>query len=154
MPVILNAASSPAVVLQFLLLAFHAELGLTISIILQLVILWTVIGLALAKLAANQRIMNIVFVVYGVLTLTIFICGLLYAGKNGSATPFSWEEATIPNFAVAGFLYGTVLLYLLGVETPYNMGAEFLSVRRSSPRMILWGRPRSSRSTCSPRSAP
>ena len=28
-PVILNAASSPAIVLQFLLLAFHAELGLT-----------------------------------------------------------------------------------------------------------------------------
>ena len=74
-PVILNAASSPAVVLQFLLLAFHTELGLTTSIILQLVILWTVIGLALAKLAANQKIMNVVFVVYGVLTLTIFICG-------------------------------------------------------------------------------
>jgi len=138
-PVILNAASSPAVVLQFLLLAFHTELGLTTSIILQLVILWTVVGLALAKLAANQKIMNVVFVVYGVLTLTIFICGLLFAVKNGSATPFSWAEATIPNFAVAGFLYGTVLLYLLGVETPYNMGAEFLSVRKSGPRMILWG---------------
>lgn len=136
---ILNAASSPAVVLQFLLLAFHTELGLTTSIILQLVILWTVIGLALAKLAASQKIMNIVFVVYGVLTLTIFICGLLFAVENGSATPFSWAEATIPNFAVAGFLYGTVLLYLLGVETPYNMGAEFLSVRKSGPRMILWG---------------
>ena len=39
-PVILNAASSPAIVLQFVLLAFHAELGLTLSIILQLVILW------------------------------------------------------------------------------------------------------------------
>ncbi len=140
-PVILNAASSPAVVLQFLLLAFHAELGLMTSIILQLVILWTVIGLALAKLAANQRIMNIVFVVYCALTLTIFICGLLYAGEHGSATPFSWHDATVPNFAAAGFLYGTVLLYLLGVETPpYNMGAEFLSVRKSGPpRMILWG---------------
>lgn len=140
-PVILNAASSPAVVLQFLLLAFHTELGgLTTSIILQLVILWTVIGLALAKLAASQKIMNVVFVVYGALTLTIFTCGLLFAVENGSATPFSWAEATIPpNFAVAGFLYGTVLLYLLGVETPYNMGAEFLSVRRSGPRMILWG---------------
>ena len=138
-PVILNAASSPAVVLQFLLLAFHTELGLTTSIILQLVILWTVIGLALAKLAANQKIMNVVFVVYGILTLTIFICGVLFATKNGSATPFSMHDATVPNFAVAGFLYGTVLLYLLGVETPYNMGAEFLSVRKSGPRMILWG---------------
>ena len=45
----------------------------------------------------------------------------------------------MPNFAGAGFLYGTVLLYLLGVETPYNMGAEFLSVRKSGPKMVIWG---------------
>ena len=83
--------------------------------------------------------MNVVFVVYGVLTAVIFISGVIYAVKNGSATPFSWHAATVPDFAGAGFLYGTVLLYLLGVETPYNMGAEFLSVRKSGPKMVLWG---------------
>lgn len=138
-PVILNAAGSPAIVLQLLLLAFHAELGLTISIILQLLILWGVILLALAKLAANQKVMNTVFVVYWVLTLTIFIAGVIYAVRNGSATPFSAHDAVVPNFAAAGFLFGTVVLYLLGVETPYNMGAEFLSVRKSGPKMIVWG---------------
>src|SRR5882672_11210740 len=138
-PVILNAASSPAIVVQFLLLAFHAKLGLTLSIILQLVILWAVVGLALAKLAANQRIMNVTFVIYCVLTLTIFVCGVIYAAGHGSATPFSAHDALIPNFAGAGFLYGTVLLYLVGVETPFNMGAEFLSVKRSAAKMIGWG---------------
>src|SRR4051812_23360037 len=138
-PVVLNTASSPAIVLQFLLLAFHAELGLTVSIVVQLVILWTVVGLALAKLAANQRIMNVTFVVYGVLTLTIFICGVVYAAGHGSATPFSLHDSLVPNFAGAGFLYGTVLLYLVGVETPFNMGAEFLSVKRSATKMITWG---------------
>jgi len=138
-PVILNAASSPAVIVQFLLLAFHAELGLTLSIILQLVILWAVIGLALAKLAANQRVMNIVFMVYWVLTAVIFVSGVVYALRNGSGTPFDIHAATVPDFAANGFLYGTVLLYLLGVETPYNMGAEFLSVRKSGPKMVVWG---------------
>jgi glutamate:GABA antiporter len=138
-PVILNAASSPAIIVQFLLLAFHAQLGLTVSIILQLVILWAVIGLALAKLAANQRIMNTVFVVYWVLTAVIFVSGVVYALKNGSGTPFDMHAAIVPDFAGAGFLYGTVLLYLLGVETPYNMGAEFLSVRKSGPKMVVWG---------------
>jgi amino acid transporter len=138
-PVILNAASSPAIIVQFLLLAFHAELGLTMSIILQLVILWGVIGLALAKLAANQRIMNGVFIVYWVLTAVIFVSGVVYAIRNGSGTPFDIHAATVPDFAANGFLYGTVLLYLLGVETPYNMGAEFLSVRKSGPKMVIWG---------------
>ena len=138
-PVILNAASSPAIIVQFLLLAFHAELGLTVSIILQLVILWGVVGLALAKLAANQRIMNGVFVVYWVLTAVIFVSGVVYALRNGSGTPFEAHAALVPDFAGNGFLYGTVLLYLLGVETPYNMGAEFLSVRKSGPKMVVWG---------------
>ncbi|ORA37748.1 APC family permease [Mycobacterium aquaticum] len=138
-PVVLNSASSPAIILQFLLLAFHAQLGLTLTIILQLVLLWAVVGLALAKLAANQRIMNTVFIVYWVLTAVIFISGVVYAARNGFATPFSAKAALVPDFTGAGFLYGTVLLYLVGVETPYNMGAEFLSVRRSGPRMVVWG---------------
>ncbi|GAA2799556.1 APC family permease [Mycolicibacterium pallens] len=138
-PVVLNSASSPAIILQFLLLAFHAELGLTLSIILQVALLWAVIGLALAKLAANQRIMNTVFVVYWALTAVIFISGVIYAFRNGSAQPFTAHAALVPDFAGAGFLYGTVLLYLVGVETPYNMGAEFLSVRKSGPKMVVYG---------------
>lgn len=138
-PVVLNSASSPAIILQFLLLAFHAELGLTLTIILQVALLWAVIGLALAKLAANQRIMNGVFVVYWVLTAVIFIAGVVYALRNGSAQPFTAHAALVPDFAGAGFLYGTVLLYLVGVETPYNMGAEFLSVRKSGPKMVVYG---------------
>ena len=140
MPVILNGAASPAIVVQLLLLAFHAEIGLTLSIILQLLILWIVIGLALAKLAANQRIMNASFIAYGVLTAVIFVAGALFAIDNGGpATEFVARDALIPNFAVGGFLFGTVLLYLVGVETPFNMGAEFLSVKRSATRMIGWG---------------
>jgi amino acid transporter len=138
-PVVLNSASSPAIILQFVLLAFHAELGLTLTIILQVIILWAVIGLALAKLAANQRIMNTVFVVYWVLTAVIFVSGVIYAIRNGSAQEFTAHAATVPDFAGAGFLYGTVLLYLVGVETPYNMGAEFLSVRKSGPKMVVYG---------------
>ncbi|BBY60037.1 APC family permease [Mycolicibacterium sarraceniae] len=138
-PVVLNSASSPAIILQFLLLAFHAELGLTLSIILQVALLWAVVGLALAKLAANQRIMSGVFIVYAVLTAVIFISGIIYAVNNGSAQEFTAHAALVPDFAGAGFLYGTVLLYLVGVETPYNMGAEFLSVRKSGPKMMVYG---------------
>ncbi|UDY24804.1 APC family permease [Nocardioides sp. Kera G14] len=138
-PVILNGASSPAIILQLALLAFHSTLGVTVSVILQLVILWAIVGMSLAKLAANQKVINGVFVFYGVLTVVLFVCGVLWAGKHGSATDFSWKDVTVPNFATGGFLFGTVLLYLVGVETPFNMGAEFLSVKRSATKMIFWG---------------
>ncbi|TIC82992.1 APC family permease [Nocardioides sp. GY 10127] len=138
-PVILNGSASPAIVIQLLLLSFHAEIGLTLSIILQLVVLWSVVALALAKLAANQKIMNAVFVVYGVLTVVIFLVGLTAAVDNGSGTPITAHDLTVPDFAAGGWMFGTVLLYLVGVETPFNMGAEFLSVKRSAVRMIGWG---------------
>ncbi|HEY1698952.1 MAG TPA: APC family permease [Trebonia sp.] len=139
-PVILNNASGPATILQLLLLAFHASLGTTVSVILQLVILWAVVGMALAKLAASQKVMNSIFILYWVLTAVIFIGGLAFAIRHGHpATPFHASELFKPDFATSGFLFGTVLLYLVGVETPFNMGAEFLSVRKSATRMILWG---------------
>jgi len=116
------------------LLAFHAQLGLTLTIILQLVILWVAIGCALLQADRTQRIMNIAFIVYGVLTAVILIVGVSVAiGHGGSATPFQPWRRTIPNFATGGFLFGTVLLYLVGVEPPFNMGGEFLSVGGAPP---------------------
>lgn len=139
-PVILTGASGPATVLQLLLLAFHASLGTTVSVILQLVILWAVIGMALAKLAASQRVMNAIFMTYCVLTAVIIGGGVAYAFRHGGpATPFHASDLLKPDFAVSGFLFGSVLLYLVGVETPFNMGAEFLSVRKSATRMVFWG---------------
>jgi len=138
-PVILNGASGPATVLAFALLAFHAKVGLTVSIILQLMILWFSVGLALRKLAATQRVMKIAVVTYGVIALCVLLVGTVHAARHGSATPFSTHEVTSLNFAKYGWIFGLVLLYLVGVETPFNMGAEFLSVRRSATRMILWG---------------
>ncbi|MFT4081793.1 MAG: APC family permease [Nocardioides sp.] len=139
-PVILNGASGPATVLQLLLIAFHGSIGTTLSVILQLVILWAIVGMALAKLAASQKVMNGVFIIYWVLTAVVFLGGVVYAIRHGGpATPFHGSDLFKPDFNTSGFLFGTVLLYLVGVETPFNMGAEFLSVRKSATRMIFWG---------------
>jgi amino acid transporter len=138
-PVILNGATGPSVVLSFVLLALHATVGLAMSIILQLLILWLAVVLALRKLAATQRIMNIALVVYLVIAGTVLLVGVLHAARHGSATPVSAHDLLTLNFGKYGWIFGLILLYLVGVETPFNMGAEFLSVRRSATRMILWG---------------
>lgn len=138
-PVILNGASSPATVMSFALLAFHAQLGLTTSIILQLVILWASVGMALLRLAATQKVMYAVFFMYCAIAAAVLIVGIAHAAAHGSATPVTVHELITPNFGKYGWIFGLVLLYLVGVETPFNMGAEFLSVKRSATRMILWG---------------
>src|SRR6266851_2602622 len=114
-PVILNGATGPSVVLSFTLLALHATVGLAVSIILQLLI------------------------VYLAVAASVLLVGILHAARHGSATPVSAHDLFSLNFGKYGWIFGLVLLYLVGVETPFNMGAEFLSVRRSATRMILWG---------------
>src|SRR6267154_715123 len=138
-PVILNGATGPSVVLSFLLLALHVTVGLAVSIILQLLILWLAVVLALRKLAATQRVMNIALVVYLLVAGSVLLVGTLHAVRHGSATPISSHDLLSLNFGKYGWIFGLVLLYLVGVETPFNMGAEFLSVRRSATRRILWG---------------
>src|SRR5229473_2013400 len=138
-PVILNGATGPSVVLSFTLLALHATVGLAVSIILQLLILWLAVVLALRKLAATQRVMNVALVVYLAVAASVLLVGILHATRHGSATPVSAHDLFSLNFGKYGWIFGLVLLYLVGVETPFNMGAEFLSVRRSATRMILWG---------------
>jgi amino acid transporter len=138
-PVILNGATGPSAVLSFILLALHATVGLAVSIILQLLILWFAVVLALRKLAATQKIMNIALITYLAVAGAVLLVGILHAARHGSATPVSAHELFSLNFGKYGWIFGLVLLYLVGVETPFNMGAEFLSVRRSATRMILFG---------------
>jgi amino acid transporter len=138
-PVILNGATTPALIVAFLSLAFGLKLGLTVNILLQLVCLWLAVGLALRKLAVTQRVMYVASGVYAVLSVSVLLVGVVHAAKHGAAVPVHSHDLLTVNFGLNGWVFGLVLLYLLGVETPFNMGAEFLSVRSSAARMVLWG---------------
>ena len=98
------------------------------------------IGLALAKLAANQRIMNVdVRRVRRADADDLRLRCHLRRTQRRPARRSTRTTRWFPTSPPAGFLYGTVLLYLVGVETPFNMGAEFLSVKRSATKMIGYG---------------
>ncbi len=138
-PVILNGATTPAAIVAFLALAFGVEVGLTTSILLQLTILWLAVGLALRRLTLTQRMLYVASGVYAVVCVAVLVVGVLHAARNGSANPVDAGELLTVDFAGYGWVFGLVLLYLLGVETPFNMGAEFLSVRRSAVKMVAIG---------------
>lgn len=138
-PVILNGATTPAAVVAFLALAFGVEVGLTTSILLQLLILWLAVGLALRRLTVTQKMMYAVFGVYAVVCLAVLLVGVVHAVTDGAAVPVEAKTLFSVDFTNYGWVFGLVLLYLLGVETPFNMGAEFLSVRRSAVKMVAIG---------------
>ncbi len=94
-------------------------------------------ALSLLRLRITQRVINMGFVAYGAAILLVGLAGLLtvlrhqaapvnYALPNWAPTPATWT------------FYGMVILALLGIEVPLNMGVEIRETRAIT-RYLFWG---------------
>lgn len=93
--------------------------------------------LSILRFRATQNLVNTIFVAYGGAILLVGIAGLLALFTGHAAkvdySPHNW----VPVPATFTF-YGTVILALLGIEVPLNMGVE-VSDARAITRYLLWG---------------
>ncbi len=95
--------------------------------------------LSTLRFRVTQNLVNTVFLAYCSAILIIGLAGVLWlvsghtASTNLSFQSGSWSLNS-SNFT----FYGTVILALLGIEVPLNMGVEIRDVR-SIRRYLLWG---------------
>lgn len=93
--------------------------------------------LSIMRFRVTQNFVNVVFLAYGGAILLIGIAGLLSI-FGGHAAPVDYSpHKWAPTFTTATF-YSAVILALLGIEVPLNMGVE-VSNTRSITRYLLWG---------------
>src|SRR6266581_1505276 len=93
--------------------------------------------LSVLRFRATQNYINIVFVAHGGAILLIGLAGLLWLfGGHAPQANFSASSwaLTKNNYT----FYGLVILALLGIEVPLNMGVE-ISNPRAITRYLLWG---------------
>ncbi len=139
-PIVLVGATHPAVEVALLQLAFHFSPSTTVSILLQLILLWIPISLALMRLRPSRNLANGVFLFYMLLVALVVVAGVAIALRDGhSANPVHSGDFTKLNFSLYGSYFGLILLNFTGVEAPFNMGAEVIASRRTLVRMVLWG---------------
>jgi glutamate:GABA antiporter len=91
--------------------------------------------LSILRFRVTQNFVNVVFVAYGGAILLIGVAGLLSLG-HPAPVDYSASHWQL-NLGNATF-YGTVILALLGIEVPLNMGVE-INNPRSITRYLLWG---------------
>jgi amino acid transporter len=93
--------------------------------------------LSVLRFRVTQNFVNIVFIAYGGAILLIGLAGILWLLRGHAPaadfSPKSWSLKP-SNFT----FYGVVILALLGVEVPLNMGVE-INEARSITRYLLWG---------------
>lgn len=140
-PIILNAAVHPAVILALIELAFPSfSPNTTESVLLYLVFMWIPVCIALMKLRLSRNAANAVFVYYMALVLLVIAVGIYVAVSHGGpVNPVHPHMFTTFNFAIYGSYFGLILLNFLGVEAPFNMGAEVIQARRTLLRTVFWG---------------
>src|SRR5215831_16869182 len=99
--------------------------------------------LAILRFRVTQNMVNVVFALYGLAILAMFVAGIVYLarGHHAAVDPWAFSQWTSSahgiNFTNWTF-FGLVVLALLGVEVPLNMGVEIRD-QRAVTRYLLWG---------------
>ena len=103
-----------------------------------LAVLWFSCLLGTLRFRLTQSYVNVQFVLYSFCLLMIGISGFVWlAGGHHAANSFALHASALSGWGQWTF-FSTVVLALLGIEVPMNMGAEIKS-ERSIKRYLFWG---------------
>jgi len=146
-PGVLVMVATGTIVFSFLGYVFPDSIG-TLDIRVQGIVITAFIVfsavISILRFRVTQNIVNVVFVLYGVAILLMGLAGIVWlAGGNAAVTnpldfsAYSPSASTGLNFTNWTF-FGLVILALLGVEVPLNMGVEIKDAR-SITRYLVFG---------------
>jgi amino acid transporter len=104
-----------------------------------LAVLWFSAGISMLRLRMTQNYANVAVVFYGAAIFVIGLAGILWLiGDGHSATGgFGSLHNWLPHSST-WTLFGLVILALLGIEVPLNMGVEIVHMR-AIKRYLFWG---------------
>ena len=105
-----------------------------------LAVLWFSAGVSMLRLRMAQNYANIAVIFYGAAIFVIGLAGILWLIGDGHAatTTFGDAGAWKPFQGQSWTLFGLVILALLGIEVPLNMGVEIVHMR-AIKKYLFWG---------------
>jgi len=104
-----------------------------------LAVLWFSAIMSMVRLRMTQTYANWAVVFYGAAIFVIGLAGILWLIGDGHSATGGWGTAS--NWSIHGgqwTWFGFVILALLGIEVPLNMGVEIVNMR-SIKKYLFWG---------------
>ena len=101
-------------------------------------------AVAVLRFRVTQNMVNVVFALYGLAILAMLAGGIVYLAKghHAAVNPWNfsqWAPSSAHGIRFANWtFFGLVVLALLGVEVPLNMGVE-IRHQRAVTRYLIWG---------------
>jgi amino acid transporter len=105
-----------------------------------LVVLWFSAGMSVLRLRFTQSYVNVAVVFYGAAVFVIGLAGILWLIGDGHPATGGWGHVANYGFQSSSSLtlFGLVILALLGIEVPLNLGVEIVHIR-SIRKYLFWG---------------
>lgn len=123
---------------QHLQVALGVEWPLWATVVTQVGVVCLITALCLARLDLSLTLIKrIFFIAMGTAVIALVVGiyhGIADGGPNGDTSDFFTLD-----LGVYGFLFSAAVLWLIGVEIPFNMGAEFKDQKEGIRRMLTLG---------------
>ncbi|MBN8869007.1 MAG: APC family permease [Solirubrobacterales bacterium] len=125
---------------QHLQVALGVEWPLWATVVLQVAVVCLITILCLAKVDVSLSLIKRIFFIAAGTAVAVLVCGIAHVISDGSANPIgSVSDVATLNLSTYGFIFSAAVLWLLGVETPFNMGAEFKDQKKGVGQMLTLG---------------
>lgn len=138
--VIISGSNYVVTYIQSLENLYHLQLlkpesqGLVIILLISVSFL-----LSILRFRLTQNLVNMVFLIYGSVIVLIGLAGVVWLITGHKASPnLAFQSGPLGLNRDNLTFYGTVILALLGIEVPLNMGVEIRDTH-SITRYLLWG---------------
>lgn len=134
-PIFLLLPLGVSVIVAHVQFLFGVNFPLALNISIQAFLVIIITTISAFKLKLSQKYINIMFFVSFGTAIIVFLCAVFGVTKG---TPI---DSSVFDFNISkhGALYSAAILWLLGVEVPFNMGAEIKEHKKSAGFMFLWG---------------
>src|SRR3982751_819134 len=104
-----------------------------------LAVLWFSAAMSMLRLRMTQSYANWAVVFYGAAIFVIGLAGILYLVGSGHSATGGWGTGSNWGIHSGNWTwFGFVILALLGIEVPLNMGVEIVNMR-SIKKYLFWG---------------
>jgi amino acid transporter len=105
-----------------------------------LAVIWFATALSILRFRVTQNMVNGVFIIYGAAIAAVALAGVAWL-VSGHPAANDFSPLTKPPFGIDKTnltFYGLVILALLGIEVPLNMGVE-IKDRKAITSYLFWG---------------
>lgn len=152
-PGILVMLATGTVVVQYLQTLLNTAFDPWLQGVIVLAVIAFSAIMASLRFRVTQNVVNVVFLLYGLSMVVMVLAGVLWltqghhsytifghfdASASGWFAGMNHNPLDLSNSASTWSLFGFVILALLGIEVPLNMGVEVAN-QRAITRYLVWG---------------